>query len=201
MLQHFSRLLMLCDRQKQHLNMEFFWFTSEPQKVSVPAKQVEMGKLKYCCCEQCAIKNLSFSLTREAFRLVQETVACLLGMLRACCQPLLSMCWSPQTHTVNELQCNSRQVLPKIPPLHISPFSCFSPGPQMYTWGSPAPLQHLEGTPHQPVRKHNAPGQSHLAQAEEISEPLQGSQNKLGLSPYMESLREKIFPKRNGLKR
>lgn len=150
-LQHSSRLLMLCDRQKQHLNMEFFWFTNEPQKVSVPAKQEEMGNLKYCCCEHCAIKNLF--LTREAFRLVQETVACLLGMLRAWHQPPLSRCWSPQTHTENQLQCNSRQVLPKICTSLLS-----HPPSQAQRSTLEESPQHLEGEAHQPGRKHSAPG-------------------------------------------
>lgn len=47
-------------------------------------------------------------------------------MSRTWCQPPLSTCWSPQTHTVNQQQHYNRQLLLKILPWHISPFSSSS---------------------------------------------------------------------------
>lgn len=208
MLQHLSGLLMLCDRQKQHLNMEFFWITKEPQKVSVLAKQEKTGDLKYCYCEQCAIKNLHLFLTREAFRpscpfslwsKSQFSLPCCLCKEQwpACsgCSDDVSHCSaSAQAHKHTQWRSCSIKTDSRDSkfPLGTSPLSHPPPQRRIHTWGSATPAR-KGGRNHSAPGHHPSPaGWAHPAQVQEIPEPLQRSQNKLGLSPYMGSLRKKI---------
>lgn len=133
-------------------------------------------------------------------------MTCLLGVFTTWGQPLLSASAEACKHT-GRMNCSitAGSCYSETPPMHIShaPFHSTSSslGTQILhlwkhcsapiLWGRATPARR-GGREHSVPAHHPPPaGQVTLAQVEDISEPPQGSQNKLGLSSYMGSLRNK----------